>query len=278
MNFKYYLYAFLITNLGCFGQITLQADGETDTHQLISNAFAPDYNPIETPGFKKGNCDNHSEFNKKHITQVYDSILEKHVFKFVIHVKEDNDRCKKFDRQRNEIKGYKASPIGLKGYIGETITYKWKFKLSKDFSSSQRFTHVHQIKAYGEEPHCKPIFTFSTKKGKTNDYFLLKHSTGKTSETLTKVNLDLFKGSWVTVKETITYNDSNKGKYQLHITNSTTQKTIIDYINPNIQTWNKGAEFVRPKWGIYRSLLDSANLKDEKILFADFEIQKLDLN
>ena len=31
-----------------------------------------------------------------------------------------------------------------------------------------------------------------------------------------------------------------------------------------------------PKWGIYRSLNDSANLRDEGVLFADFRIREID--
>ena len=274
MNSKYCIYTLLLANLSCYGQIVLEADGVTDTHQLISDAFAPGFHPIETPGLKKRNCDNHSDFNEKHITQVYDSILQKHVFKFVIHVKEDNDRCKNFDRQRNEIKAYKPSPDNVKGYIGETITYKWKFKLPKDFSPSKKFTHLHQIKSYGEVPHCKPIFTLSAKKGTTNDYFLLRHSTGKTSETLAQIDLNLFRDNWVNVSETIHYNHSSKGNYSIQITNSLTQEIILNYRRSNILTWNIKAEFVRPKWGIYRSLLDASHLKDEELLFADFIIKK----
>lgn len=268
------LYVLVITNLSCFSQVLLEADGKTETHTLISDAFAPGYKPIESPGFKKNKCDNHSDYSEEHITQVYDSILKKFVFKFVIHVKEDNDRCKKFDRQRNEIKGYRHSPDNMKANLGETVTYEWKLKIAEDFAPSKRFTHLHQIKSVDENPRCKPIFTLSAKKGKTDDYFLLRHSKGKTSETLAQIDLDLFRGTWVNVTEIISYNKSNKGQYSLLITNSITQQTILDFKKPSIKTWNEGASFVRPKWGIYRSLLDASNLKDEEVLFADFKIQK----
>ena len=31
-----------------------------------------------------------------------------------------------------------------------------------------------------------------------------------------------------------------------------------------------GGSFMRPKWGIYRSLTDSSELRNETVLFADF--------
>ena len=267
------LFIFILCSLKSIGQVVLKADGISDTNKLISEAFAPNYKPIESPGFKKNNCDNHSSFNEEHISQVYDSILKKYVFKFVIHVKEDNDRCKKFDRQRNEIKGYRHSPDNMKGAINETVTYEWKFKLSKTFTPSKRFTHLHQIKSVGEEPRCKPIFTLSAKQGKNTDYFQIRHSTCQTKAlTLTKADLNLFKGKWVTVKETIHYNIASKGSYTIKITSTQGENTILEYNNVNIETWNNNAEFNRPKWGIYRSLLDPKNLKDEEVLFADFKI------
>ena len=163
----------------------------------------------------------------------------------------------------------------MKGKLGETVTYEWKFKIAKDFAPSKRFTHLHQIKSVDENPRCKPIFTLSAKRGKhDDDYFLLKHSSGKTAETLAKLDLDLFRGKWVTVTETIHYNRMNQGRYNIHITNSITNQIILNYKNATIKTWNDGASFVRPKWGIYRSLLDNSYLKDEEVLFADFKIRK----
>ena len=162
-----------------------------------------------------------------------------------------------FDRQRNEIKTYKQSPENLKATLNETITYEWKFKLSKDFSPSKRFTHLHQIKAVGEKPKSKPIFTLSTKKGKEKDLFQLRHSTGDNQEVLKEVDLKLFKENWVHVIETIHFNKKRKGTYSVKITNLENKETVIfKYNNNKIQNWNNNAEFNRPKWGIYRSLKD----------------------
>ena len=44
--------------------------------------------------------------------------------------------------------------------------------------------------------------------------------------------------------------------------------------NPKIN-WRPGAEFVRPKWGIYRSLVYSDYLRDEEVLFSYFSIEEV---
>ncbi|MGL1889739.1 MAG: T9SS type A sorting domain-containing protein, partial [Reichenbachiella sp.] len=40
--------------------------------------------------------------------------------------------------------------------------------------------------------------------------------------------------------------------------------------------WKTEAAFIRPKWGIYRSLDDQASLRDEEVLFADISIEEIE--
>jgi hypothetical protein len=112
------------TNL--FSQTVLEADGPGNTYELINSKFAPGGDVVENP-----ECI-HPEFGR-HIVEVWDVELNRYVFEFYSHVTPDNDRCINFDRQRIEIKTYDASPDYLKGTYGETITYKWKFKLPAGF-------------------------------------------------------------------------------------------------------------------------------------------------
>jgi hypothetical protein len=50
---------------------------------------------------------------------------------------------------------------------------------------------------------------------------------------------------------------------------------LINYSSNNIRTWRDNADGIRPKWGIYRSLLSQEQLRDEEVLFADFSIQEI---
>ena len=49
---------------------------------------------------------------------------------------------------------------------------------------------------------------------------------------------------------------------------------LLAYGNPNIDLWRIGAEFVRPKWGIYRSLLSQKFLRDERVRFDQLCLAK----
>jgi hypothetical protein len=50
---------------------------------------------------------------------------------------------------------------------------------------------------------------------------------------------------------------------------------LFSYNDSFIDNWRPGTEFVRPKWGIYRSLNDADALRDEEVLFNDFSILEL---
>jgi len=52
-------------------------------------------------------------------------------------------------------------------------------------------------------------------------------------------------------------------------------KEILNYSNSPMDTWQDGAEFARPKWGIYRSLKSKEDLQDEIVKYADFSINEI---
>lgn len=247
--------------------IKLISDGEGNTYELINSILAPNYNVIEAP-----DC-SHEDFGR-HIDEVFDTELNKNVFRFFIHTTPDNDRCIKFDRQRNEIKSYDKSPDELKGIQNEIVEYSWKFKLPSDFNSSKKFTHIHQIKAVGGSEDAMPLITLTTREG-SPDNLELRYSETTSQITLKEVELSPFKGTWVEVVETVVYGEKGIGSYKIEIRNIDSGVRLFYYSNDDIRMWKTNAEFMRPKWGIYRSLLDESKLKDENVLFADFSVKEL---
>ena len=243
---------------------TLSANGTTDTYTLINSVLGG--TAEEVP-----DC-SHPSFGP-HITQVYDSALGKYVFAFWIHVHPDNDRCVNFDRQRNEIKTYSASPDKLIGFLNDTLTHHWKFKLPSGFQPSPKFTHIHQIKA-GDGDDGAALITLTPRYG-SPDKMQLIH-TGSTTATslgtVASVNLAPFMGVWVEAEEHIIY--KSKGTYSITIKRMRDDSVLLSYSNTNIDMWRDSTTFCRPKWGIYRSLDDSTYLRDEKVLFDDFCIAK----
>lgn len=242
-------------------EVLLIADGPGNTYELINSKLAPGFDAVENP-----ECV-HSSFGR-HIAEVWDADLGTNVFEFYSHVTPDNDRCTAFDRQRIEIKTYDQSPANLKGTTGETITYKWKFKLAAGFKPSSSFTHIHQIKPVNGDDG-NPIFTLTPRKGNPNKLELIHDNITK----VTIVDLSLFEGVWVEAIETIKVGVN--GTYAMIIKRVSDNTTLLSYSNNNIKTIRPDNDFIRPKWGIYRSLNNPADLRDESIRFNAFSITEI---
>jgi hypothetical protein len=251
----------ILVSVPAFGQTVLNADGPGNTYELINSVFAPNGGDVvEHP-----ECV-HPEFGR-HISEVWDATLGQYVFEFTIHRWPDNDRCINFDRQRMEIKTYDASPDSMKGVVGETITYRWKFRLAEGFQSSTSFTHLHQIKPVGGDDG-DPLFTLTARKGSPNR-MELRHNNSTNVDT---EPLSSFLGVWVECTQTITVGAN--GAYAMTVKRVSDGATLMSYSSSNIMTIRPDNGFIRPKWGIYRSLLDSTSLRDDTVRFAGFEIQE----
>jgi hypothetical protein len=240
----------------------LNADGQTDTYTLINNVLGG--TAEEVP-----DC-SHPDFGP-HITQAWDSDLGKYVFVFHIHVTPDNDRCAAFDRQRNEIKTYGPSPDYLKGFLGDTVTFRWRFRLDPGFQPSPSFTHIHQIKA-GDGDSGAPIVTLTPRSGNPDILQITHTDSNSVSTTLLHTDLAPFKGAWVEAYEQLTYGST--GTYSIQIVNVSDGSVLLSYSNDNIDLWRTGTTFVRPKWGIYRSLNNANFLRDEQVRFGGFCLAK----
>lgn len=244
---------------------TLSADGSTDTYQLINSVFGGTGDVVEAP-----DC-SHTSFGK-HITQVFDAELKRQVFAFHIHLTPDNDKCEDSDRQRNEIKTYDKSPENLKASKDEKVLYKWKFKLDAGFKPSSDFTHIHQLKPIDGD-NTLPIITLTPRYRAAGDIMQVIH-TGETDATsqkyIAQIPLADFKGHWVEVTERATF--SFDGKYEIQINRISDGKILLKQAFVNIEMWRKNSTSCRPKWGIYRRTLQPDMLRDETVLFNDFNI------
>ncbi|MVT10312.1 T9SS type A sorting domain-containing protein [Chitinophaga tropicalis] len=253
----------LITSLFCsytYAQVTLSANGPGNTYELIESVLGSGTTG-EVP-----DC-GHSSFGR-HITEVFDSQLNRNVFVFHIHTTPDDDRCNSStDRQRNEIKTFGSSPANVKASYGETVTYRWKFKIDAGFIPTTGFCHLHQIKA-GDGDDGAPLITLTPRAGSPQKLQVIYTPGSGLSGGGEKANAPLssFKGVWVDVTEKITY--TSAGSYQLTIKRVSDGVTLLTYTNNNIDMWRSETTFCRPKWGIYRKLVDG--MRDEQVRFADF--------
>ena len=257
-----------------FSQVLLEADGPGNTYELINSVLAPGAVAEETP-------DTFDPAFGRHIAEVWDAELGKYVFEVYIHSSVPNElqdiSTGDTDRQRCEIKTYASSPDNLKGVSGETVQYKWRFRLPVGFQPSPNFTHIHQVKAVdGDDGN--PIFTLTPRYKSSGNQLELIYVDGTTTNNITtkvaSVDLSLFTGNWVEATETIKLNSAS-GTYSISIINVKTGATVLSYNAGNLCTIRSTNSFVRPKWGIYRSITALTYLRDEAVRFNSFSISEL---
>jgi hypothetical protein len=266
------VFAFLLINTSVtFSQVILNANGPGNTYERITNVFAPGngVGAVEAPDLY------HPWASGRHIAEVFDTELNQYVFEFYSHALLDNEPVGPTltDRQRVEIKTYAASPDNLKGTLGENIIYKWRFKIPIGFQPSANFTHLHQIKAVDGDDS-SPIFTLTPRLGTPNKLELIyvANATSGTDK-VSIVDLLPFEGNWIDAEEKI--NVGSSGSYSITLKKHSDGTVLMSYSNPNIATIRPDNTFIRPKWGIYRSLNDVGNLRDEAVRFSDFSIAEV---
>jgi hypothetical protein len=236
--------ALLLASPGAFAaRDMISADGPGNTYQLLERSYG-----IEVPDCKH---------MVPHMTEVMDDELKKNVFVFHAHVNQDDDRCMNSDRQRTEIRGRAG---GVQGPLGSTRHYRWMMKLPAGFRPSGNFTHVFQIKAYGNgHGSGAPIMTLTPRNGT----FGIDGRIGTRAST----QLSNVVNQWVVIELTIVH--ANAGRLALTVRRWRDNMVLISY-SGNADMYDDGAGYGAPKFGIYRSLNSAGSLRDEQVRFADF--------
>ena len=264
--------------------VELNADGALagkDAYTLIEEAFGN--GSIEAPDFYEAD---HTDV--PHIVENTDNVVGHH-FVFLSHRDNDLNKGVDSDRQRNEIKVFDNSKETLKAHLNDTMQYSWKFKVTSDMELSSKFSHFFQIKAknYSDDnsngSDNMPIVTISgVEDNNTGNRLTVRYNSGNNSDGsssddiyLINKNWSLITDEWLDVYVKATFAES--GALVLKITRLSDQKVLVDIYETEIDMWRGviAEDFVRPKWGIYRSLDDKLSLRadEEKIYFSNFSIQ-----
>ena len=269
----------LFTSLLCgkeepkvLSEIKLQADLTSGKKAIPQVQVAFGKHSIESPEtFKQ----NHQDF--EHLVVEKDKEMDA-TFVFRIHRDKDGDRDKNWpkgeERQRNEIKGYQSSPKTLKALQGEVTRYHWYLKIDESFAITKNFCHFFQLKPVGGENSSDPLLTLSGSifQGKPQLEIRLWSKDGK--RRLFVTNWKDCKGKWLEC-ECIT-KTGEKGFLRFSVRSSDNAIRFAREI-PSFATWQPDYSFVRPKWGIYRSLANKEAIPNEEddVRMTNFTIQKL---
>jgi hypothetical protein len=168
------------------------------------------------------------------------------------------------DRLRCETKGMNAGGTNLQLLNGETWRMVWSINVPSTLKASTRFNHIWQMKYV------------DTAGGSSDGPVLTLDLTRQAG--VEKIRLDVFGVSsfaavnldhdrWLTTEVTIKIAPGTGGSVRWKLSDGA--KVLSDSEKTGISTWPATASRLRPKWGIYRSLGDPADIQTTYILLSD---------
>jgi len=173
------------------------------------------------------------------------------------------DRDTAPDRQRNEVRGMRANGVPLVLDNNETWKFTYSMFIPNTLKATSSFTHIMQTKMPGLGS--SPITVMSLRRQGTTPTIEFKVTEGDTL--VGNTDLTPLWDRWIDTEVEIHIGDAGTGyvRWAIHSGGS----TVLDVTKSGVDTWLD--DRVRPKWGIYRSLSDAAQIQDCHLLLKNLK-------
>jgi chitin-binding protein len=179
-------------------------------------------------------------------------------YRFVMH-KSDRDGS---DRQRQEVRAIQTNGTRHDMKKGETWRYTYQMYLPSSLKGTTSFTHIFQVK---HTAVASPVVTMSLfRSGSAESVEMRLFGAGQAK--LGSTPLAPLRTRWIDVEIEIKLADSGSLRFVLKGGGT----TLVNASRSGFDTW-LGGDQAHPKWGIYRSLDDSAQLQDTYLLLRNMK-------
>jgi hypothetical protein len=168
-------------------------------------------------------------------------------------------------RQRNEVDGMRQDGQILQLLPGQTWRLAWDLFIPASLRATTSFTHIHQLKMPGAGS--VPIFVMSLRLNRGRP--TIESQAALHGVHVADTPLAPLQDHWIHTE--FEYGIGNSGHVRWTLTDGT--RTVVDATKTNVDMFL--AQRVRPKWGIYRSLSDHANLRDCYMLTRNFSATRI---
>ncbi|GLZ33630.1 hypothetical protein Lesp02_58180 [Lentzea sp. NBRC 105346] len=159
------------------------------------------------------------------------------------------------DRQRNESKGMRSGGSVHKINKDETWKITWQAFWPSALTATTKFTHIHQMKV---QDVGGPLWTITPRmKGGTPTLTILTLRDNDANTEHTLGSYSALQNKWIDIE--LDFKASNSGGH-LHWVIKDAGKVVVDGRTTAVDLW-RDKNYLRPKWGIYRSL-GSSGLRD----------------
>ncbi|MEV0231910.1 hypothetical protein [Nonomuraea sp. NPDC050786] len=196
------------------------------------------------------------------VTHIY---VSGDAYRFDMHTRDrDGD-----DRQRNEVKGMRTGGSSyLKILENETWRIGYQMYIPASLDATSGFSHIAQMKVPGSGA---PLYTMSLPvSGGTQKINVRYWDESEQTHEVGSTNLEPIQGKWVDT--TFEFKASDSGYLRWTLKDGST--TLVDKRLDNTDLWRGDDEYLRPKWGIYRSI-NSSGLQNTYLLVRNLKAYQL---
>ncbi|MEV0612044.1 hypothetical protein AB0I81_01900 [Nonomuraea sp. NPDC050404] len=173
------------------------------------------------------------------------------------------------DRQRNETKGMRTgSSSYLKILQNQTWRISYQMYIPSTLDSTTSFSHIAQMKTPGSGA---PLYTMSLPVSGGTQKINVRHwdEAAQTRE-VGSTDLAPIQGTWVDT--TFEFKAADNGYLRWTLKSGST--TLVNKRLDGTDLWRGDDEYLRPKWGIYRSI-NSSGLQNTYLLIRNLRAEQL---
>jgi hypothetical protein len=186
--------------------------------------------------------------------------------------KDDRDTTGGGDRQRTESKGMVQGGTTLEMHDGETWTLSYEMYIPGTLHGTSKFTHIFQTKT--PSTNGGPWVTLDLTRSGSKEVLNARAYANSGSPSIAATDLAPLRNKWITIEWTFT--PGSKGKASCVIRNGTGSGAPVAAQGSmaSVNLPDQG-DYVRPKWGIYRSVESaSSDILDTYLLFRNYSASR----
>ncbi|MER7792040.1 hypothetical protein [Streptomyces sp. NPDC097640] len=186
--------------------------------------------------------------------------------------KDDRDTTGDGDRQRTESKGMVQDGSKLKMRDGETWTISYEMFMPTSLHGTSKFTHIFQTKTPVDNGG--PYVTLDLGRSGSTETLRARAYANSGSPDIASTNLSPLRNKWITIEWTLTIGSSGKAGFVARKGTGSGAPVAVQGSMSGVKIPDQD-DYVRPKWGIYRSVESaSSDILDTYLLFRNFKASK----
>jgi hypothetical protein len=187
--------------------------------------------------------------------------------------RDDRDSTGGGDRQRTESKGMVENGTRLRMRDGETWRIAYQMFMPGSLHGTSSFTHIFQLKT--PATNGGPWVTMSLSRSGSAERLRLRAFSTSGAPDIGSTDLAPLRNKWISVELTFRIGSNGTGRLLVRNGTSSSSPVVVDSSRSGVNIPDEG-DYVRPKWGIYRSVESaSSDIIDTYLLIRNYQAYRL---